>query len=180
LFEATVNDILIRELKPDDLPAALEGLVDLLHATVHGGASVGFILPFSSTDSQRFWEDKIFPALDGGRRLLFVAETGGRIVGTVQLDIDLFPNQAHRGEVVKLLVHPDCRRRGIARKLMVVLERRARELGRSLLTLDTRTGDTAEPLYRSLSYETAGIIPDYCRAPESDRLDSTTYMYKAL
>ena len=32
------------------------------------------------------------------------------------------PNQPHRAEVLKLLVHPDARRRGIARALMVALE----------------------------------------------------------
>ena len=63
---------------------------------------------------------------------------------------------------------------------MAALERRAGELGRSLLTLDTRTGDSAEPLYTSLGYQTAGIIPGYCRDPFEDHLDPTTIMYKAL
>ena len=53
---------------------------------------------------------------------------------------------------------------------MAELERRAgRNCGRSLLTLDTRTGDNAEPLYTSLGYRTAGIIPGYCRDPFEDR-----------
>src|SRR3546814_20723498 len=71
----------------------------------------------------------------------------------------------------KLLGHPDFRRQGIAKALMAELERRARELGRSLLTLDTRTGDQAEPLYASLGYKVAGMIPDYCRDTLVDRLD---------
>ena len=54
------------------------------------------------------------------------------------------------------------------------------ELGRSLITLDTRTGDKAEPLYASLDYKTAGVIPDFCRDTIEDRLDPTTIMYKAL
>jgi ribosomal protein S18 acetylase RimI-like enzyme len=82
--------------------------------------------------------------------------------------------------VSKLLVDPEFRRRGLARALMVAIERRAAGLGRSLLTLDTRTGDKAEPLYASLGYETAGVIPGYCRDPFEDRLDSTTIMYKTL
>jgi hypothetical protein len=51
---------------------------------------------------------------------------------------------------------------------------------RSLLTLDTRTGDHAEPLYRSLGFTTVGVIPGFCRDAIEDRLDSTTIMYKAL
>ena len=40
-------------------------------------------------------------------------------------------NQPHRAEVRKLLVHPDCRRLGIARRLMAKLERCAGEIARS-------------------------------------------------
>jgi ribosomal protein S18 acetylase RimI-like enzyme len=80
-----------------------------------------------------------------------------------------------------LLVHPDFRRRGLARALMAELEAHARMLGRSLLTLDTRTGDRAEPLYASLGYETVGVIPRFCRDPfAADKLDGTTIMYKVL
>ena len=68
----------------------------------------------------------------------------------------------------------------IARALMTELEMAARELGRDLLTLDTRTGDVAGPLYTSLGYATSGTIPDYCLAPEGGRLDATTIMYKRL
>ena len=107
-------------------------------------------------------------------------ERDGRIVGSVQLDTDTPPNQPHRAEVRKLLVHPDFRRQGLARALMAELERHAQLLGRSLLTLDTRTGDHAEPLYVSLGYSTVGVIPGYCRDTVEDRLDSTTIMYKTL
>ncbi|MDJ0930204.1 MAG: GNAT family N-acetyltransferase [Breoghania sp.] len=72
------------------------------------------------------------------------------MAGTVNIDFDTPPNQAHRAEIFKLLVHPDFRRRGIARVLMEQAEDRAHEAGRTLLTLDTRTGDAAEPLYTSM------------------------------
>ena len=98
----------------------------------------------------------------------------------MQLDLDTPPNQTHRGEVSKLLVHPSIRRRGIAQRLMVRLEAEARSCGRTLITLDTRTGDKAEPLYASLGYVVAGVIPGYARDPREDRLDATTYMYKRL
>ena len=66
------------------------------------------------------------------------------------------------------------------RALMGEIESEARRLKRSLITLDTRTGDNAEPLYRSLGYQTTGIIPGYCRDTLSERLDPTTIMYKHL
>jgi hypothetical protein len=63
---------------------------------------------------------------------------------------------------------------------MAEVETRATGLKRSLLTLDTRTGDSAEPLYASLGYVAVGIIPGYCLDPLHARFDSTTVMYKAL
>ena len=164
----------------DDLERHISDFGALLHACVHHGASIGFILPFSERDAEAFWREKVLPAVYRGGRLLLVAEAGGRIAGSVQLDIDTPPNQPHRAEVSKLMVHPDCRRLGLARRLMAELERLAGEKNRSLITLDTRTGDSAEPLYGSMGYQTAGIIPCYCRDTVEDRLDSTTIMYKNL
>ena len=63
---------------------------------------------------------------------------------------------------------------------MAKIERIAGQLVRSLLTLDMRTGDSAEPLYGSIGYEVSGVIPGYCLDVGKTRLDSTTVLYKAL
>ena len=144
------------------------------------GASINFILPFSEAQAENFWTRKVRAPLRAGTLLVLVARRNGRIVGSVQLDHDTPPNQPHRAEVRKLLVHPSCRRMGIARALMADLESRAPKLGRTLLNLDTRTGDKAEPLYTSLGYITVGTIPEFCRDTIVDRLDATTIMYKKL
>lgn len=161
-------------------PTDVAELGALLHACVHDGASIGFVLPFSVAEGEAYWQSKVLPRVRDGCVILLVARMDGRIVGTVQLDHDTPPNQPHRAEVRKLLVHPACRRRGIAKALMAAIEARAAVLGRSLLTLDTRTGDHAEPLYAALGYRIAGIIPGYCRDPFEPKLDPTTVMYKAL
>lgn len=170
----------IRRMDAAELQARADELGDLLHACVHAGASVGFILPFGRDAGAAFWRDRVAPGVASGGVRLLVAEDRGTIVGTVQLDHDTMPNQPHRAEVRKLLVHPDVRRQGIARRLMAALEDAARELERSLLTLDTRTGDFAEPLYASMGYEVSGVIPDYCLDPFTPRLDATTVMFKRL
>jgi len=167
-------------LTADEVASRLQQLGALLHACVNAGASVNFVLPYSQADAVAFWGEKVLPAVGAGGRTVWVAETDATIVGSVQLVHDTPPNQPHRAEVSKLLVHPDFRRRGVARALMAELERHATRLGRSLITLDTRTGDSAEPLYQSLGYTTAGVIPGYCRDTIEDRLDPTTIMYKAL
>ncbi|MBX2830131.1 MAG: GNAT family N-acetyltransferase [Rhodospirillales bacterium] len=167
-------------LDADGLIAKIDQFGNMLHACVHDGASIGFIEPFPLDEASTFWRDRIVPALRGGKRDLFVALDDDRVVGTVQLDYDTMPNQRHRGDISKLMVRPDCRRRGIARLLMIAAEDRARELRRSLLTLDTRTGDSAETLYASLGFERAGVIPEYARDPFSDKLSATTVMFKRL
>ena len=158
----------------------LDMLADVLHAVVHEGAGVSFILPFSIDEARAFWQDTVLPGAETGRRQVLVARRGTRIVGTVQLDLATEPNQPHRAEVLKLLVHPVARRQGLARALMVALEGLARAHGRSLLTLDTWTGQPAEGLYRSLGYTTVGIIPRYARGSRTPALEPTTIMYKEL
>lgn len=158
----------------------LESLSELLHATVHAGASVSFILPFEIADARNYWIKNVFPAVAAGTRRLLMSRDNSRVVGAVQLDLATPPNQRHRAEVMKLLVHPSMRRRGIARELMKEIENVARAEDRSLLTLDTRTGDHAEPLYLSLGYIAAGVVPDYARGPLSPALEPTTFMYKRL
>jgi ribosomal protein S18 acetylase RimI-like enzyme len=167
-------------LDGDGLAAEIDALASVLHACVHEGASVGFVLPFVEAEAAGFWREVVLPPLRAGRRRVIVARDGGQIVGTVQLLHDMPPNQPHRGEVAKLLVHPAARRRGIATALMAAVEAEARGLGRSLLTLDTRTGDPAEALYRRLGWNVVGSLPGWCRDTASDRLDATTFMWKDL
>lgn len=170
----------IATLSADAFDDRMDELADLLLACVTAGASISFVQPFGREDSVGFWRRKVWPGLADGTRILLVARHGARLAGSVQLNLDTPPNQPHRAEVNKLIVHPDCRRLGIARALMLALEGEARACGRSLITLDTRTGDAAEPLYTDLGYRTAGIIPAYSRDAASDRLDATTIMYKQL
>jgi ribosomal protein S18 acetylase RimI-like enzyme len=175
------SDTTISTFAAADIDSHLAELGNLLHACVHDGASIGFVLPYSPADGVAFWADKVRPAVLAGARLLLVARCGGALAGSVQLDYDTPPNQPHRAEVRKLMVHPAWRRRGIAQALMAELERRAGPLGRTLLTLDTRTGDKAEPLYASMGYRTVGVIPGFCRdTADAARLDATTIMYKGL
>ena len=175
----------IEEWRPDLAgPAAVENDLDtlgeVLHAVVHDGAGVSFIVPFSHGEAHGFWRERVLPGVCARTRRVAVARVDGRIVATVQLDLTMPPNQQHRAEVLKLLVHPAVRRRGIARALMVAIEAIARSSGRTLLTLDTWTGSHAEALYRSLGYVTVGVIPRYARGSLTPELEPATIMYKAL
>jgi len=153
-------------------------LTDVLQGCVADGASVGFIDAEDDEVMVRFWQQRIASITSGDSELL-VARQHGRIVATVILSRSGMPNGRHRAEISKLLVHPQVRRQGIARELMQRAERRARAQGKTLLVLDTRSGDVASDLYRSLSWQVAGSIPCYAESI-AGVLDATTYMYKVL
>jgi len=180
-----VTDVRIETWRPapDGSPSLahdVDMLADVLHAVVYDGAGVSFVVPFSMDESRRFWVEKVLPGVRAGTRRVLVARLGDRTVGTVQVDLAMPPNQQHRGDVLKLLVHPNARRRGIARRLMLALEDVARAEHRSLLTLDTWTGGYAETLYRSLEYVVVGVIPRYARGSTTPALEPATFMYKEL
>jgi ribosomal protein S18 acetylase RimI-like enzyme len=161
-------------------PGELAALAEILQACVQDGASVGFVLPFTMAEARTFWVDRVFPGVQAGASDLFVARLGDVVIGTVQLVKAAMPNQPHRADVAKLLVHPDHRRHGAGRLLMAALEERARALDLGLLVLDTRSGDPSQSLYETLGYQVAGEIPGYCLNPYDQRPEPTSYLYKAL
>jgi ribosomal protein S18 acetylase RimI-like enzyme len=103
----------------------------------------------------------------------------GVLVGTVTLDLAMPPNQPHRAEVAKLLVHPAARRRGVAQTLMAALETKAAQRGRRLLTLDTRADDAGEALYRRLGWQEAGRIPGFALNADGSA-SATVFFYKQI
>ena len=171
--------IQIFRLDEDGLTQHLDAIAEILHACVHDGANVGFVLPFDLNQARAFWREKIAPGLAANTRIVLVAKVDDQVAGTVQLNLDTPPNQPHRADVSKLLVHPKYRMLGLGRALMQQIESYGANAGRRLLTLDTAT-DIAENLYISLGYERAGHIPGYAREPNEDRFVGTTIMYKVL
>lgn len=164
-----------------DESQTLDVLADLnaiLADCVEGGASVGFMSPLSPADAEPFWRG-VAAAVGRGEVLLFVAEVEGRVVGTVQIGFALKPNQPHRADLMKLLVHRDARGRGLSKLLMQAAETGAARRGRSLLVLDTATGEPAEALYEKLGWQRSGVIPDYALFPDGRSCD-TTFFYKRI
>jgi acetyltransferase len=177
----TMRDSLVPSItyvSPEEEPVVLPHLIHLLQDTVASGASVGFLPPLNAEDAQHYWRT-VFQEVAQGTCVLLVARDVGRIVGSVQLALATKPNARHRAEVQKLFVLSSQRRRGIGRALMHVVEQVARSGERTLLVLDTRQGDSAEQLYRTLGYCEVGVIPAYARSANGT-LDSTVIFYKTL
>ncbi|TZG38088.1 GNAT family N-acetyltransferase [Agrobacterium sp. B1(2019)] len=168
----------IRVLNGQETIDVLPELCEVLAACVNGGASVGFMLPFSPQDAESFWRD-VAAAVETGGTIHVVAEVDGMVVGTVQVGLASKPNQPHRGDLMKLLVHPSARGLGLARGLMQKVEEEAAKRGRTLLVLDTATGSDAEAIYPRLGWERVGVIPDYALFPDG-RYCGTTLFYKRI
>lgn len=157
----------------------LTELAEILVDVVASGASVSFMSPFSKADAIEFWQG-VIASVERGQTILLAALMGDRAVGTVQLQLATPPNQPHRADVAKLLVHPCARRQGIARALMQQIEVVAQQHDRTLLTLDTLTGSVAERLYLSIGYVPVGVIPGYAYYPDGINLGDTCVFYKQL
>ena len=156
--------------------AALGELADVLTDCVEGGASVSFMLPFGRSDAQMFFE-KVIASVERGETVLVAAKLDGRIIGTVQLGLDMPPNQPHRADIKKLLVHRSARNHGIGAALMACAEAEAKARGRTLLVLDTASGD-AERLYARSGWHRVGIVPDYAMWPGGGFCDTTFFWRK--
>lgn len=168
----------IVELEAEEAKCRLHELSDILIDAVDSGASVSFMLPPTDAEAAAYWHD-VLAAVADGRTILLAALLDNRAVGTVQLCLSTPPNQLHRAEVAKLLVHRAARRQGIGRALMERIEEIARRCDRTLLTLDTWTGSVADRLYCSLGYVRAGKIPGYARLSDGS-LGETSIFYKQL
>jgi len=168
----------IRRLSPAELRAQLDGLAAVLHDCVAGGASVGYMAPFSHADARSAFEGFAAEA-EQGRRLILAAFSDGQLVGTAQVVLELMPNQPHRAEIAKVLVHRSARGRGIAGRLMERAEDEARAEGKTLLVLDAVTGGDAARLYDRLGWTTVGVVPNFALYPDGRPCD-TTYFWKAL
>jgi GNAT superfamily N-acetyltransferase len=157
---------------------ALDQLATVLVDCVEGGASVSFMSLFSHDDALLFFRKEVG---SGASRdtVLLAARLDGRIVGTVQLGLDTPPNQPHRADIKKLLVHRSARGRAVGTALMAQVEEEARRRGRWLLVLDTVPDENGHRFYLREGWTQTGSVPDYARFSDG-RLCETAIMWKRL
>ncbi|HEY2030371.1 MAG TPA: GNAT family N-acetyltransferase [Myxococcales bacterium] len=162
---------MIRRATAADVPALAEVLLD----AVASGASVSFMADFSRSDAEAHFARWV----SDPQRIVLAGVDGVRVDGTAQLLLATPPNQPHRAELAKMLVHRRARRRGLGGQLFEAICDEARALRRTLLTFDTVTGDAGEKLYLAKGAVAVGVIPDYAYFPDG-RLCATTVFYKRL
>jgi len=167
----------LTQLAPQDI----DQLAQVLLGCVAAGASIGFMAPLSRERAITFWQGIADDVARGSRAILVARDTRdhNRIVGTVQLILDLPDNQPHRADLVKMQVHTRARRQGLGEALMRAAEDLARELGKTLLVLDAVTDGDAARLYARLGWIRVGDIPHYALMPDGTPC-GTTYFYRDL
>lgn len=168
----------IARLSPQELDADAAALGRLLAETVQDGASLGFLAPLEQEQATAWWRAQR-PALAGGHLVLWAARGPEGLVGTVGLALSAKDNARHRAEVVKLMVGPGARGRGLGHSLLSTAERAAAATGIELLLLDTETDSTAEHLYRSAGWTRFGLVPDYAADP-GGRLRDCSFYFKRI
>jgi 2'-5' RNA ligase/GNAT superfamily N-acetyltransferase len=166
------DSVTIGVLDPAEFPALCPRLGEIVADAVASGAGVNFMLPFTAADGEAWWRAQAGDVASG-RRILLVARDEGDVVGMISLNPALAPNQPHRAELSKLLVHSADRRRGVATRLMDAAAGEARARGFTLLTLDCVAGGPEEEFYRGLGYVPVGTIPGYALSPTGEPQGST-------
>lgn len=174
----TGTEPLIERLVLPASPRDLEALGSVLADAVESGAAVSFVSPLSAERASEWWGRTLAAA--PARAVVLVARDQAGIVGTVQLQPAWAPNQPHRAEVVKLLVHRRGRGLGLGRRLMEAVEHEGRAAGFRLLTLDAKRGGVADRLYSKLGWTLVGTIPRYAVDPDGRTLHDTVIYYKEL
>ncbi|MFE0628393.1 GNAT family N-acetyltransferase [Streptomyces sp. NPDC058864] len=164
-------------LSPGVLLDAVDDLAALLVDAVAGGASLGFLAPFTHAEAAGWWRTRA-RAVASGDLVVWAARDAAGVTGTVSLAREAKPNGRHRAEVLKLMVHRRARGAGLGRALLTTAEHAAAAAGVSLLLLDTETGSPAERLYRSAGWTPYGTVPGHAADP-AGVLRPTTFFFKA-
>lgn len=167
--------IVIERIGKDVTPADLHALAALLLDAIADNAGVSFMPGLTTTEAESWWRSAVAPE----RAIVLVARDSLGVVGTVQIQPSWAPNQPHRGDVAKLIVHRRARRRGIGRALMEALEAQGRSDGFTLLLLDTRKNDHPERLYESMGWVRVGEVPEFALNPDGS-MCATVFYYKRL
>ena len=145
---------------------------------VEGGASVSFMGGIGQAEAEAVFV-ALAQSVAAEESVLLGAVAGPFLRGMIHIVLATPPNQRHRAELSKLMVHRAARWRGLGRALILAAEGEARRHGKTLLTLDTTVGSLAERLYAGLGYRRAGTIPGYAVHPGGVPSDAV-FFWKAI
>jgi GNAT superfamily N-acetyltransferase len=176
-MDARMPPVTIERIGRDASVKDITELAHLLIDAIESGSGVSFLAGLTENEAAAWWRSVLQSS--SPRAIILVARADDGIVGTVQLQPAWAPNQPHRGDIAKLIVHRRARKRGLGRQLMAAIEQAGRDAGFTLLLLDTCKGYDAERLYESTGWVRVGEVPRFALNPDRSWCD-TVFFYKTL
>ncbi|PNP38862.1 hypothetical protein TGAMA5MH_09086 [Trichoderma gamsii] len=156
----------------------LASLRDLLQHCINDEpdtSSLGFLAPLTDHTADSYWLEltSTVTGPDATTTLLIATPpSSDKVVATVQLA--RMPKETHtfKGEIRKLMVHPDYRRHGLGKWMMDEVERVAREeFALEMLLLDTSKETPAREFYLKTGWTEWGICPNYAKSSSGVKHD---------
>ncbi|RYP69620.1 hypothetical protein DL769_005240 [Monosporascus sp. CRB-8-3] len=144
-------------------------------------SSIGFRAPLSGEAADEFWLATATKLTETPRVLhcfvLTADPAAADVLATGSIVTIPKVTHRHRAEIVKLLVHPSARRKGVATAMMHHLESFAKNsLGKEVLTLDTATTTPARAFYNNIGWKEWGTCPEYADFADGTRGDATFFV----
>jgi acetyltransferase len=139
-------------------------------AVTRAGGAVGF-RPDSPESEIRAAAVDVIDQVRAGRQQMFNVRSSDVLGGAVFLRPGVGAVVAHRAEVLRLMVRPDLRGRGLGRELLAAAVDHAAGLGLEQLFLSARGGTTLPSFYSKLGWTQVGVFPRALRLGPDDIRD---------
>lgn len=157
---------LVSEVRPETATS----LGTLWIAVTRAGGAVGFPADAPEGDV-RASAERVVADVRAGREQLIALESGGDLLGTVFLRRGHNATRQHRGDVRRLMVHPDLQGRGWGKALLDAAVAHATVVGLEQLLLSTRGGTSLPEFYAKQGWTQVGLFPDALRIGPGDLRD---------
>jgi acetyltransferase len=157
---------------PDGAPRLVRALGDLWLAVTRAGGAVGHTADEPEAHVRADAAAAVAEVVAGRQHLITADGTAaGDLDGVVFLRPGSGPRVAHRADVLRLMVHPSARGRGLGRRLLDAAADRARALGLEQLLLSARGGTSLPEFYAGLGWTEVGRFPAALHLGGDDRRD---------
>jgi len=143
-------------------PPRQESMARLLNRVLEVDDTVGHPGPIPHAEALAIVGD-MAKDVEARRSYVLVAEAEDDIVGQCVLVPNRWPNNRHIAWVVRTMIEPGSRARGILSHGLRLLGKKGEELGLSTICIDVRRGTSVEALWRRMGFKVFGVLEDYSR-----------------
>ncbi|KHO48190.1 MAG: acetyltransferase [archaeon GW2011_AR5] len=133
---------------------------------------------FVSLKEEKKWVDDVLKNMKKGNKSQIMAESSGRIIGSVSIDRRLEDRRRHVGGF-GIAILQEYAGIGIGKRMMKLAEKDAGKMGLKIIELHVHgKNKIAQSLYRKMGYRAAGKVPKSVKTRNG--FDDDILMYKVL